>query len=56
VAADNVTDAVPDVPLPVKLPPLAEQLVAFVELHVSVMLEPVTAVATLEVNVTLGGE
>jgi hypothetical protein len=56
VVADKVTDAVPDVPLPVKLPPLAVQLVAFVELHVSVMLEPVTAVATPEVKVTVGGE
>jgi hypothetical protein len=55
VVCDKVTDAVPDVPVLVKLPPLPAQLVAFVELHVSVMLAPVAAVATLEVKLTLGG-
>ncbi len=55
MVADTVNDAVPEVPVPVKLPPLPVQLVAFVELQVNVMLEPVAAEAALEVNVTVGG-
>jgi hypothetical protein len=41
--------------LPVQ-PPLAVQLVAFVELKVKVIEDPVAAVEALDVNVTVGGE
>ncbi len=57
VVAERVSVAVDALvgSLPVQ-PPLAVQLVALVELKLSVMLEPVAALDTLDVNVTVGGE
>jgi hypothetical protein len=56
VVADKVSVAVDALvgSLPVQ-PPLAVQLVALVELKLKVMLEPVAALATFDVKVTVGG-